>query len=119
MRDAEFDELVNMLLEKTSQRRLAWTETADRDAFVCTLGGFTFDLRRLEADERTVLQLAIKEGSGHLLWEVRARSAVSSVRPAAPDNLHRHLCDLLELARTQALGLDAKLALLKETLGNA
>jgi hypothetical protein len=119
MRDADFDDLVNTLLQKTKQGRLPWKDAKDRDAFSCALGAFTFDLRRVEADDRTVIQLGIKDSPGHLLWEVRARSAVSSVRPEGQGNLYHHLCDLLELARNQALGLDAKLALLRETLANA
>lgn len=119
MRDADFDELVNTLLTKTAQGRLAWKETSERDAFTCALGGFLFDLRRIEADDRTVVQLGIKEDSGRVLWEIRARSTVSSVRPAAQGNLFRRLCDLLDQARQQALGLDTKLALLRETLDQA
>ena len=119
MREADFDDLVNTLLQKTKQGRLPWKDAQDRDAFACSLGAFTFDLRRIEAEDRTVVQLGIHEASGHLLWEVRARSAVSSVRPAAQGNLYHHLCDLLDLARNQALGLDAKLALLRETLANS
>lgn len=119
MRDADFDELVNALLAKTAQSRLAWKETNERDAFACSLGAFSFDLRRIEADDRTVVQLGIKDDSGRVLWEIRARSAVSSVRPAAQGNLFRRLCDLLDQARQQALGLDAKLALLRETLAKA
>lgn len=123
MRDADWDEVVNALEERTKQGRLAWKEAGARDAFSCSLGAFMFDVRRLEADDHTVVQLAIQESGqeagGHTLWEIRARSSVSSVRPAAQGSLFHRLCGLLEVARQQALDLDAKLALLRETLANA
>lgn len=118
MRDADWDEVVNSLGEKTQQGRLSWKEAGVRDAFTASLGVFTFDLRRLEADEHTIVQLAIQEGGERTLWELRARSSVSSVRPAAQGSLFHRLCGLLEVARQQALDLDAKLALLRETLAN-
>lgn len=119
MRDADFDEVVNTLLAKTAQGRIGWEEGNEREAFTCSLGTFVLALRRIENDDRTVVQLSIKEESGHLLWEIRARSEVASVRPAAQANLFRRLSDLLDLARNQALSLDAKLTLLRDTLAHA
>ena len=94
--------LINLLVVRSQAGKLLWEKTIDEGVFQTTLGGYTVRLsprhrRGVFGDERYVL-IEINNAEGELIEEVSDTDVNSN-----------DLWSLYEIARRQAMGVDAAL----------
>ena len=106
-----YDEIVDGLVQKTDEGKIAWSQVYSENNFSCVLEGgeFTFKVEKRydhDADE-TSLSLTMNDNQGNEIFRVDAPERLA---------LGRKLSNLHESARRQALDVEQKISAVKNIL---
>ncbi|MCY4653064.1 MAG: hypothetical protein OXC95_07860 [Dehalococcoidia bacterium] len=117
---SRIDEVLEGLINRTAEEKLAWQTSADTNAFVAAVGGISIVIRSQNRILiiRHRLEIQNDDGTTVQVLQTRDDSELVSTEDDATPEQARKLSHLYALARRSALKTDTTLDELAESLAN-
>lgn len=113
----EFDSVLARLASRTEKGRLSWKPTYDKQTFIATLEGYTFEVSHFQTVGDEVFSVAMKDASDNELVRISARNREQYDPEYQPDDRYfARIRTLHEEARQSALDVPKKLTEIEQLL---